>query len=278
MAVVTTRTARHPGQREPSAPLDPANGRNRYWEIDLARTVAIGMMVVYHGGYDVDFLAPSVGIDALGGGWRALQVATGSLFLFLVGVSFTISDAAARRRGLDWRGRVRKHARRGLQVIGCGLAISLVTWIALDDRYVRFGILHAIGASLLLAPFVARLGLWNAALGVAVILVGLTIKDERSDVPGLLLLGWEPTGGAGVDYYPLLPWFGPVLLGIAVGTALYPGGRPGRWSGRLAGAPPRWLTAPGRRSLIIYLVHQPVLIVTIAGVLAVLGVDWAWPE
>jgi uncharacterized membrane protein len=131
---------------------------------------------------------------------------------------------------------------------------------------------------LLLAPFVARLGLWNAALGVAVILVGLTIKDERSDVPGLLLLGWEPTGGAGVDYYPLLPWFGPVLLGIAVGTALYPGGRPGRWSGRLAGAPPRWLTAPGRRSLIIYLVHQPVLIVTIAGVLAVLGVDWAWPE
>lgn len=252
--------------------------RSRYWEVDLARTLAIGMMFVYHIGYDVDFLAPSVGIDPLDGGWRALQVACGSLFLFVAGLSFTISDASARRRGLGWAARARKHALRGGQVFGFGLAISLVTWIALDDRYVRFGILHAIGASIALAPFVARLGVWNAPLGVGVIVVGLLLKDERSDIPGLLILGLRPSDGAGVDYYPLLPWFGLVLLGIAAGSILYPDGRRGRWGKRLTVSPGRWLTAPGRHSLVIYLVHQPVLIITLAGILAVLGVDWAWPE
>jgi len=253
-------------------------GRTRYWEIDLARTVAIAMMVVYHAGYNVDFLVAGKDHDAFSGGWRALQVATGSLFLVLVGVSFTISDAAARRRGLDRVARFRKHAWRGLQIIGCGLIVTAVTWVVLDDRFVRFGILHAIGASLVLAPFVARLGVWNAPLGVVVILVGLAIQRGHIDVPGLFGVVWEPTGRAGVDYYPLMPWFGLVMLGIAAGTLLYPGGRPGPWSARVRTSPPRWLTAPGRHSLVIYLVHQPLLILTVAAALAVLGVEWQWPD
>ncbi len=251
-------------------------GRSRFWEIDLVRTAAIAMMFAYHAGYDIDFLAPDVGIEPLQGGWRALQVATGSLFLFVSGVSFTLSDASAIRRGQGWSARLAKHARRGAQVIACGLLISLVTWIALDDRYVRFGILHAIGASIVLAPFVARLGVWNAPLGVAVIVAGLLLRDERSEIPGLLLLGVKPRGGAGVDYYPLLPWFGLFLLGIAAGTALYPFGRRRRWAERVPSGAPGWLTAPGRHSLVIYLVHQPVLIAVIAAVLAVLGVEWSW--
>ncbi len=253
-----------------------AAGRARYWELDLARTVAIAMMFAYHAGYDVDFLAPGVGIEPLQGWWRALQVATGSLFLLVAGISFTISDASAARRGYAWSTRFAKHARRGAQVIACGLAISLVTWIALDDRYVRFGILHAIGTSIVLAPFVARLGLWNAPLGVAVIVAGVLLAGERSDIPGLLLLGIKPPDGAGVDYYPLLPWFGLFMLGIAAGTALYPKGRPGGWATRLRPTVPAWLTVPGRHSLVIYLVHQPVLIALIAGILALFGVEWSW--
>jgi uncharacterized membrane protein len=259
--------------RAASRPL----GRTRYWEIDLARTIAIAMMVIYHASYNVDFLVAGKDHDALGGAWRALQVATGSLFLFLVGVSFTISDAAARRRGLDRVARLRRHAWRGLQIIGCGMIITAVTWVALGDGFVRFGILHAIGFSLLLAPLVARFGVWNAPLGVVVILVGLAIQGGRLDVPNLFAVASEPSGRAGVDYYPLMPWFGLVLLGIAAGNVLYPGGRPGSWNARVRVSPPRWLTAPGRHSLVIYLVHQPLLIVAVAAALAVLGVEWRWP-
>jgi uncharacterized membrane protein len=258
-------------------PVPVLRSRTRYWEIDLARTLAITMMVVYHTGYNVDFLVPGREHDALGGGWRALQVATGSLFLFLVGLSFTISDASARRRGLDRIARLRRHAWRGIQILACGMVVTAVTRVALGEGFVRFGILHAIGVSLLLAPLVARLGMWNAPLGVGVILVGLAIQRGHVDVPGLFAIVWEPTGRAGVDYYPLMPWFGLVLLGIAAGTLLYPGGRPGMWNTRIGDAPPRWLTAPGRHSLVIYLVHQPLLIVAVAAALALLGVEWQWP-
>ena len=250
--------------------------RRRYWELDLARTAAIVMMVTYHVGYDLDFLAPSVGLEPRQGGWRALQVATGSLFLVVSGISFTVSDAAAARRGLGGAQRAAKQARRGAQVLGCGLGISLVTWLALDDRYVRFGILHAIGASILIAPLFRPLRVWNAALGVAVVVVGVALGSARSDVPGLLLLGVKPAGGAGVDYYPMLPWFGLFLLGIAAGTLLYPEGRPGTWARALRWSPPGWVTAPGRNSLIFYLVHQPVLILALAGILSVAGVTWSW--
>ena len=70
-----------------------AAGRGRLWEVDVARTAAIAMMVAYHVGYDVHRLAPGVDIDPFGGGWRALQVATGSSFLTVVGVSLWISNA-----------------------------------------------------------------------------------------------------------------------------------------------------------------------------------------
>lgn len=274
---MTEHAIRRRGWPGSSSQGDRAAARARYWELDLARTLAITMMVVYHVGYNVDFLSGTGKNDALGVGWRGLQGATGSLFLFLVGISFTISDAAARRRGLDWAGRLRKHARRGAQVIGFGLIVSLATLVALGDGFVRFGILHAIGASLLLAPFAARLGVWNAPLGVAVIAAGLAIQRAGLDVPGLFPLVWEASGRAGIDYYPLMPWFGVVLIGIAAGTLLYPNGRPGRWSAAITTAPPRWLTAPGRHSLVIYLVHQPLLTLAVAAVLAALGIEWRWP-
>ncbi len=77
----------------------PRESGRRLWEIDVLRTVAIGMMVVYHVGYDVDFLAPDVGPDPFEGFWRGLQIATGSTFLALVGISFWIAHERSRARG-----------------------------------------------------------------------------------------------------------------------------------------------------------------------------------
>jgi uncharacterized membrane protein len=253
--------------------------RPRFWEVDLARTVAIALMVIYHTGYDIHFLAPTVDLNPFDGGWRAVQVVCGSLFLFVVGVSFMISDGGSRHRGLTWARRYRRHARRSLTVLAAAIAITLATFVALgDDDYVRFGILHIIGVSALLAPLFAGLGWWNVPLAVVVVAVGLAIKGSVSDIPGALILGWEPPAGAGVDHYPLLPWFGLVLLGLAAGHVLYPNGRRAPWLERLLPSPvPRVIGAPGRHSLAIYLIHQPILIALTAGALALFGVSWRWP-
>ena len=59
------------------------------------------------------------------------------------------------------------------------------------------------------------------------------------------------------DYVPLIPWAAPALAGIAFAKAL----RIDLW--RRQPALPRLahtLTFPGRHSLMIYLIHQPILI------------------
>lgn len=250
----------------------------RLWEVDVARTAAIAMMVVYHAAYDVHQLAPSVDIDPFGGGWRALQVATGSSFLAVVGVSLAVSSGRGRARGLSGRALYRRHLRRAGQVAAAALLVTVATRIALGDDYVRFGILHCIAAAMAIGPLLVRLGWLNAPLGVAVIAAGLALDDgPTSDVPGLLVVGVPPPGGAGVDWYPLLPWLGPVLLGLAVGLALYPGGRRAAWGRRLPEPPfAGTLGAPGRHALPIYLVHQPVLVPLVAGALALAGVEVSW--
>jgi uncharacterized membrane protein len=252
----------------------------RLWEVDVVRTLAIGMMVAYHAGYDVDMLGPSVDIDPFSGGWRALQVATGSAFLFVVGVSLAISNGRSRARGLTGWDLYRRHLRRAGQVAAAALLVSVATRVALGDDYVRFGILHCIAVAMLIGPLLVPLGAWNAALAAAVLAAGLVVRDLGPvDAPGLLVLGVPQPAGEGVDWYPLLPWLAPMLLGLAVGLALYPAGRRGPWGRRLP--EPRWARPaglPGRHALPIYLIHQLLLIPIVAGALALAGVEVSWAQ
>jgi len=251
----------------------PAGGR--LWEVDAARTAAIAMMVVYHVGYDVNLLGPSVDIDPFSGGWRALQLACGSSFLFVVGVSLAISNARGRARGLSGWPLYRRHLRRAGEVAAAALLVTLATWIALGDDYVRFGILHCIVVAMVVGPLLLPLGAVNLVLAFAALVGGMALlRGPESDVPGLLVFGVPPEDGAGVDWYPLLPWLAPVLVGLAVGQALYPGGVRGHWGRRLPTPPwARAVGAPGRHALPIYLVHQPVLIPLVIAGLAIAGVE-----
>ncbi len=246
----------------------------RRGEVDVGRTGAILMMGAYPAAYDVHKLAPTVDIDPFGGGWRALQVACGSTFLFVVGVSLAVSNGRARARGLRGWALHRRHLRRAGQVALAALLVSVVTLVALGDDYVRFGILHCIAAAMVIGPLLLPLGWWNVPLGVAAIGAGVWMDDNlTSEVPGLLVLG-VPAENGGVDWYPLLPWLGPVLIGLAIGRALYPAGRRGPWGDRLPEPRhARALGAPGRHALPIYLIHQPVLIALVAAALVAAGVE-----
>jgi uncharacterized membrane protein len=239
--------------------LSHRDSAGRYWEIDALRGVAIVMMVVYHLTYDL-VLFGYYRANVLAGPWLIFARAIASLFILLAGGSLALSHARIGHRISGWS-LYRNYLVRGLKLLGWGMTITLVTQVYMGRGVIIFGILHLIGTATILAyPFLS-FHLANLVLGAAIIALGIYLNQLLVSHPWLLLLGLRPPTLYQLDYFPLLPWFGVVLLGIFIGQALYPGGR--RWFnlpglGEWPGV--QLLVWLGRRSLLIYLLHQPVLI------------------
>jgi len=232
----------------------------RFPEIDLLRTVAIFLMVLYHAAYDLAFFYGTA-IDLSATQWTILERITANLFLLLVGVSFAISYGRMERRKAARKEIIRKYLRRGIIILAGALLISMATYLFDPTTYVRFGVLHLIGIGVLLLPLLMRLREWNALLAIPVFLLGNPFSCLHSSSPLLLPFGITPSGFATVDYFPLFPWFSALLLGTALGNLLYNRGLL-RW--HLSSHPAlRPLLLPGRYSLWIYLAHQPILLLTL---------------
>lgn len=243
--------------------------RNRLWEVDALRGVAIVMMVIYHLLYDLYYFRVTDTIFT-NPFWFYFQRATAGTFLVLVGVSLTLSVSAMRRRGQSERTIYAQLLRRGLRVFGWGMVITLVTWLFFGSALaVKFGILHFIGVTTLLAYPFLTLCWTNLALWVSLSLLGRVLDGITINGPWLLVVGIEPRNHVYVDYFPLVPWFGVVLLGVFLGNLLYPDGerRYGLPLSALPFRPLRWL---GERSLLIYLIHQPLLFAVLTPLL------WLW--
>lgn len=242
----------------------------RLGEVDAWRGVAICMMVVYHLMWDLAHFA-GYDIAVRSGFWRLFQIATAGLFTILVGVSLTLTYQRERRTA-PVRGLRPSFLIRGVVVFTWGLVISLVTLVIYGpDRYVRFGILHLIGLSIVLAYPLLRFRWLNLVLGVVISALGPVTRTLDLEFPWIEWLAATP--GSGIDYAPLIPMFGPVLIGVFLGNSLFPGGV-ARFPAplRLVESPPvRFLRHMGQNSLLIYLVHQPLLI----GLLLLVGVaEW----
>jgi len=219
-------------------------------------------MIVFHSAFDLNFFNV-LPLNVSGGFLRMLAYLTASTFIFLVGVSFTISYARASRR-LTGRDLTLKYVRRGLTIFGYGLIITAVTWFFLPSAYIVFGILHFIGAAILLAPLFVRFDTEKLIIASIVCLLAGYVANAVAGPWPLLWLGIHPEAFASLDYVPLLPWFGLVLTGMAFGSLFYPDGR--RGFALKAAEPPaaRPLSFLGRHSLFIYFLHQPVILLAIA--------------
>jgi uncharacterized membrane protein len=200
------------------------------------------------------------------GPWPWFSRIIAATFLLVAGISLVVSDARAGHRAS-----FSKYLRRGLKVFGFGMVITLITYLFLGRGFVVFGILHLIGFSISAAyPFLPYQRRTISLLaGAALIGVGIYANRQVISYPWLIWLGISQRGRPMVDYYPILPWFGVALVGLFVGHTLYPAGRRRFALPDLSGIwPIRALSYLGRHALLIYLVHQPLLL----GVLYV----WDW--
>ena len=157
---------------------------------------------------------------------------------------------------------------RGAGIFSLGLLVTVATWFYLQEGFIVFGILHLIGVSVMLSPLFFRFSKYNIALGMAFIVIGILITTVTGPV-WLLPLGIHPQGFQSVDYEPLFPWTGVVLIGMGLGTCLYPGGIRRFSLVRIPSFFIQPLSFLGRHSLIVYLVHQPLIILLLAAVFGI---------
>ncbi len=232
---------------------------DRFWEIDFLRGIAIIMMIIYHFFYDLNFF--NVYNFALHStAFNLFLYPIGSLFLLLVGISLTLSYNKS-KNSLTKKESITKFLLRGLKIFALGLIITLATWIYLGEGYIVFGVLHCIGLSIILSAFFVNKKYLNLILGLILIITGIFLQTMTFDFNYLLWLGLMPENFYTVDYFPLLPWFGVVLIGIALGNILY-----SDYKRRFNLVDMSYLKIIkvlgylGRNSLIIYFLHQPILI------------------
>jgi uncharacterized membrane protein len=233
----------------PSRPRLPA--------IDIARTAALAGMVVFHFVVDLELFGHVPPGTTRSGLWPDFARVVAGSFLFLAGVSLWLAHG----RGIRWRPFLRRLAVLALAAGG----ITLVTWLAMPERFVFFGILHSIAAASVIGLAFLRLpATVTLAAAAAVLAAPRYLRSEAFDAPWLLWLGLSERRPVTIDFEPVFPWLAPCLAGIAAAKVAERAGLLSALAGsRARGRVGRALAAPGRNSLWIYLAHQPVLVAAI---------------
>lgn len=228
-------------------------GRRRIALVDAARGFAILAMVVYHVGWDLYFLGFIATDVTTEPGWVLFQRAIVTSFLLLVGVSLVLAHGD----GIRWR----PFWRRFAVIAGAALLTSIGTYLVFPEYFVYFGVLHAIALFSLLGLAFVRAPLWVVALGIVMLMVPPTLVTSAAmSAKPLSWIGFWPFPPMTTDIVPIFPWFGVVLVGIALTrVGLRTRLRAVIERPALTGPAGRTLVFLGRWSLLIYLLHQPLI-------------------
>lgn len=221
----------------------------RIAEVDALRGVAIVLMVIYHLIFDLNYFGLSK-ISLYSLQMVLFQRLIALLFVGIVGVSLALCEAGNKKGYLTYLW-------RGFKLTNVAILITAVTWIYPHEAFISFGVIHMIALSSFIAPLFFRLRNWNFLIGLCLIAMGIWLNLQQTDFRFLFWLGVPYPGYEALDYYPMLPWFGVVLIGMAIGWFVYQHGESrlelgGKWFKRL-----EFL---GKHSLLIYLLHQVVLV------------------
>ena len=218
----------------------------RIWELDFLRGIALVLMIYFHIIYDLKDLfninmdqynmAYNIGINFAIGRMAAI------LFMLISGISCYLS---------------RNNVKRGLKVLGLAMIITIVTHLYDPNQGIKFGILHLLGTSMLLFPLLRKLNVYYL-FTLATVLIFIQYYTSRMIVTFdyLFMFGITSNTFISSDYYPLVPWLGIFIYGILLGKLLYNQRR----SIFNFTAADNILSKTGSHTLIIYFIHQPIII------------------
>jgi len=227
--------------------------------LDTLRGATLLSMTAYHACWDLVYIFGADWPWYHGAGAYLWQQSICWTFILLSGYCWSLG---------------RHRLRRGLLSFGGGALVSLATLLAMPEAPILFGVLTFLGsAALLLIPLervLRRVPAW-AGLGGSFGLF-LLLRDVNrgflgfegirlAALPawlyhdlGTAFLGFPPEDFFSTDYFSLFPWLFLFLTGYFLYRAL---------EGRARGRVWEWsvpvVSAMGRHSLVIYLLHQPLV-------------------
>ncbi|MBR2743210.1 MAG: DUF1624 domain-containing protein [Clostridia bacterium] len=219
------------------------NNKERLLFLDSLRGFSVISMIFYHLAFDIyDFGIYPLGIGTLP--FEVWRMSIVTVFLTVSGISQNLS---------------KNRLRRALITVAAAYLVTAATYFFDPHEYVVFGVLHCLGFSALIyavfKKYIDRVP-YAPFVFMAAFVILLVIKLPTVSVPHLYAFGFTDAAFVSSDYYPLLP----NLFLFLFGTSLTPylGGE--KVSTFLMRVHARPLDFVGRHALIIYLIHQPVMV------------------
>lgn len=261
--------------------ISPSIQPGRISLLDKLRGTAVVMMIAYHFCFDLNYFRFTSFNMLADPGWIAWRTVIVSSFLLVMGMSLQLAAQARtnNRIALEpqplslWQRLFfgRGFWGRWLQITLAALLVSLGSYVMFPQGYIYFGILHFAAAATLLTWPLLKLGKANIILGILLVTLGKSVQLDMMNPKALNWIGMVSQLPLTEDYVPLLPWLGVVLIGAGFasywqnrGHAVWP------WLSSLEQSLPtpigKLFRFLGRHSLLVYLLHQPLLMAFLSAV------------
>jgi uncharacterized membrane protein len=227
--------------------------------IDVMRGAAIGAMALFHITWDLTYfgwIAPTTTQSPLFHGFGHVIAAC---FAGLAGFSLVLAHGDV----INWH----KFIRHWLRLVLAAGAITAATSYALPDGVIFFGILHCLAVSMLIGVLCLRAPVGLLCL-IAVLSLSVPFMISEPALNGRFVqwLGLGTFEPATYDWRPLFPWMGVVITGMIIARLMQHHALKALYMRMCQWVVPQHLSAlttAGRHSLIIYLIHQPILFGTL---------------
>lgn len=221
------------------------NNNNRIELIDVIRGFCVIIIVIYHFLFDLaifGFIPTSI-IENLNNSFFTNLIA--GTFIVICGISCYLSH---------------NNQKRGLKLAILALIITITTYIYNSNFYIVWGIIHFLSFSVL--TFNQNLfekfkfnNFFPLILSILFIIFKQTISTMRFDISGLSIFGFTSNSFNSLDYFPIFPWLFLFYIGVYLGKEL----KNGNFSDFVYTFNIKFLSSIGKKSLLIYLLHQPIL-------------------
>lgn len=234
------------------------NNVERYSLFDIVRAIAIINMTLYHFLYDINII-----FGKYEDWWRQSHI---MFWEFCICTTFIIIS------GISWN-LGKNNLKRGIWLNILGILFTIITAAIIPNEIIIFGILSFMGCADLIViafdkilrkinPFIgviasvfffllAYKNLWKGYIGIGKLVI-LDIPNFFYNKVFLVPFGFRHSGFYSSDFFPIMPWIFMYILGYYL------------WKITEKHKPKiLFLNIPilsyiGKKSLIIYIVHQPV--------------------